>query len=126
MYKYDFSYRKLNVYQCSVALVKEVYSLLKLYPQHEQYAICDQMRRAAVSIPSNIAEGTSKTSPKEQFHFLEIAYGSLMELMCQIEISLDLAYITHEQFSLLEEKVFTFFKMLSSMQSTLRSRIQNA
>jgi four helix bundle protein len=109
-----------------VALVKEVYSLLKLYPQHEQYAICDQMRRAAVSIPSNIAEGTSKTSPKEQFHFLEIAYGSLMELMCQIEISLDLAYITHEQFSLLEEKVFTIFKMLSSMQSTLRSRIQNA
>jgi len=126
MYKYDFSYRKLNVYQCSMTLVKEVYSLLKLYPQHEQYAICDQMRRSSVSVPSNIAEGTSKTSPKEQYHFLEIAYGSLMELMCQLEISHDLAYITQEQFNSLEEKVFTIFKMLSSMQTTLRSRIQNA
>ena len=126
MYKYDFSYRKLNVYQCSMTLVKEVYSLLKQYPQHEQYAICDQMRRSSVSVPSNIAEGTSKTSPKEQYHFLEIAYGSLMELMCQLEISHDLAYITQEQFNSLEEKVFTIFKMLSSMQTTLRSRIQNA
>ena len=126
MYKYDFSYRKLNVYQCSMTLVKEVYSLLKQYPQHEQYAICDQMRRSSVSVPSNIAEGTSKTSPKEQYRFLEIAYGSLMELMCQLEISHDLTYITQEQFNSLEEKVFTIFKMLSSMQTTLRSRIQNA
>ena len=124
-YKYEFSYRKLNVYQWSMSLVKEVYALLKLYPQHEQYAICDQMRRSAVSVPSNIAEGTSKTSPKEQFHFLEIAYGSLMELMCQIEISLDLSYISDEQFASLEEKEFTIYKMLSSMQATLRSRIQN-
>ena len=124
-YKYEFSYRKLNVYQWSMSLVKEVYALLKLYPQHEQYAICDQMRRSAVSVPSNIAEGTSKTSPKEQFHFLEIAYGSLMELMCQIEISLDLSYISDEQFASLEEKVFTIYKMLPSMQATLRSRIQN-
>ena len=89
MYKYDFSYRRLNVYQCSMTLVKEVYSLLKLYPQHEQYAICDQM-------------------------------------MCQLEISHDLTYITQEQFNSLEEKVFTIFKMLSSMQTSLRSRIQNA
>jgi four helix bundle protein len=109
-----------------MTLVKEVYSLLKQYPQHEQYAICDQMRRSSVSVPSNIAEGTSKTSPKEQYHFLEIAYGSLMELMCQLEISHDLTYITQEQFNSLEEKVFTIFKMLSSMQTSLRSRIQNA
>ena len=126
IYRYEFSYRKLNVYQCSIALVKEIYTLLQTYPQYEQYAICDQMRRAAVSIPSNIAEGTSKNSPKEQFHFHEIAYGSLMELMCQIEISFDLSYISKEQFESLEESVFTIYKMLSSMQATLRSRIQNA
>ena len=126
IYRYEFSYRKLNVYQCSIALVKEIYTLLQTYPQYEQYSICDQMRRAAVSIPSNIAEGTSKNSPKEQFHFLEIAYGSLMELMCQIEISFDLSYISKEQFESLEESVFTIYKMLSSMQATLRSRIQNA
>jgi len=53
MYKYEFSYRKLNVYQCSLEVVKEVYGLLHTFPKYEQYAICDQMRRAAVSIPSN-------------------------------------------------------------------------
>ena len=87
-------------------------------------ALSDQMRRAVVSIPSNIAERTSKVSPKEQFHFLEISYGSLMELMCQTEIAYDIGYITENQFNQIENEIRDIYKMLSSMQSALKSRIQ--
>ena len=87
-------------------------------------ALSDQMRRAVVSIPSNIAEGTSKVSPKEQFHFLEISYGSLMELMCQTEIAYDIGYITENQFNQIENEIGDIYKMLSPMQSALKSRIQ--
>ena len=94
------------------------------FPKEEKYALSDQMRRAVISIPSNIAEGTAKASPKEQFHFLEISYGSLMELMCQTEIAFDLLYINTEQFEQIESEIGTIYKMLSSMQGTLKSRMQ--
>ena len=121
----SFSYRKLNVYQSSKVLVKEIYRIANLFPRNELYALGDQMRRAVVSIPSNIAEGTAKVSPREQFHFLEIAYGSLMELMCQTEIAFDLCYIDQKQFDMIESLIGDIYRMLSSMQSTLKSRIQS-
>jgi four helix bundle protein len=124
MTSFDFSYRKLNVYQLSKILVTDVYKLVERFPKEETYALCDQMRRAVISIPSNIAEGTSKASPKEQFHFIEIAYGSLMEIMCQTEIAYDQHYITQDDLSMIEEKIVSIYKMLSSMQASLRSRIQ--
>ena len=125
MIAFDFSYRKLNVYQLSKDLVNDVYKLVETFPKVETFALGDQMRRAAISIPSNIAEGTSKASPKEQFHFIEIAYGSLMEIMCQTEIAFDQHYITRSDLTLIEEKIVSIYKMLSSMQSTLKSRIQS-
>ena len=125
MIAFDFSYRKLNVYQLSKDLVNDVYKLVETFPKVETFALGDQMRRAAISIPSNIAEGTSKASPKEQFHFIEIAYGSLMEIMCQTEIAFDQHYITQDNLTLIEEKIVSIYKMLSSMQSTLKSRIQS-
>ena len=125
MIEFDFSYRKLNVYQLSKQLVKEIYKIVGSFPNTEIYALGDQMRRAVVSVPSNIAEGTAKISPKEQFHFLEIAYGSLMEIMCQLEIAFDLGYISQAQFHQSEEMVVMIYKMLSSMQSTLKARLQS-
>ena len=124
MIDFDFSYRKLNVYQLSKQLVTDIYNIVGSYPKTELFALGDQMRRAVISVPSNIAEGTSKTSPKEQFHFLEIAYGSLMEIMCQLEISFDLGYINQDQFKQSEEKIVMIYKILSSMQSSLKNRIQ--
>jgi len=124
MIEYSFSYRKLNVYQSSRELVKDIYKLVNSFPKNETYALGDQMRRAVVSIPSNIAEGTSKTSPREQFHFLEISYGSLMELMCQTEIAYDLCYIDIDDYKRIEEAVGSIYKMLSSMQVALKSRLQ--
>ena len=124
MIEFDFSYRKLNVYQLSKKLVTDIYKILGTFPNTETYALSDQLRRAVISIPSNIAEGTAKASPKEQLHFLEIAYGSLMEIMCQLEISYDLGYIDQVQLRQSEEEIVMIYKMLSSMQSTLKSRMQ--
>ena len=124
MIQYNYTYRKLNVYQVSKGLVREVYRVVKTFPPNEIYALGDQMRRAVVSIPSNIAEGTAKSSPKEQFHFLEISYGSLMELMCQTEIGYDLGFIDITDYKLIEDSIGSIYKMLSSMQASLKSRQQ--
>ena len=93
----DFSYRNLRVYKQAKSLVVYVYNLLRFLPKEEQYALCDQLRRAAVSIPSNIAEGMGRSSIKEQIHFIEIAFGSLNEVMCQLELAMELKFITEEQ-----------------------------
>ena len=77
-------------------MIKEVYRLLKKFPKEEQYAMCDQLRRAAISITSNIAEGSGRNSFKEKVHFLEFSYGSLMEVLSQMDVACDLEYITVE------------------------------
>lgn len=92
----DFSFERLTVWQKSRTLVKEIYTITASFPDREKYAIVDQLRRAAVSIPSNLAEGSGRISPKEKIHFCEIAYGSLMEVMCQLILSKDLGLISEE------------------------------
>ena len=115
----EFTYRKLRVYQQSKKLVLVIYDLLKYFPKEENYALCDQLRRAVISIPSNIAEGISRTSRKEQIHFLEISFGSLNEVMCQIEIANELGIISQENLLLVED----YYKLISQMLSGLRRSI---
>ena len=91
-----FGYRKLIAYQKAKEIVKRTYKLLKKFPAEERYAMCDQLRRAALSITSNIAEGVNRFSVKDKAHFIEIAYGSLMEVSSQIEIAEELEYISTE------------------------------
>ena len=112
----EYSYQTLNVYKDAKALVVEVYQLLKQYPAEERYALCDQIRRAAISITSNIAEGMSRYSDKEKAHFLEIAYGSLMEVESQLDISVDLKYISKEQFDMLSKEISSVGKQLSALR----------
>ena len=100
----DFYYRKLNVYHKSMKLVTEVYRLTKDFPSSERYGLTDQIQRAVISVPSNIAEGMGRFSNKERIHFLEIANGSLMEVMCQLETALLLGYINQQQFD--EQELF--------------------
>ena len=111
------SYKKLDVYAKSRQLVVTVYSLLKHFPAEEKYALGDQMRRAVISVPSNIAEGLSRTAPKEQAHFLDIAYGSLMETDCQLDILLDLGYISKEMREMLDVEINSIGKMIRSLKS---------
>ena len=110
------SYKKLDVYVKARQLVVQVYALLKHYPTDERFALIDQMRRAVISVPSNIAEGLSRTATKEQAHFLDIAYGSLMEVDCQLDISLDLGYISNEMKQLLEVEINAIAKMIRSLK----------
>ena len=110
------SYKKLEVYAKSRQLVVTVYALLKHLPAEEKYALGDQMRRAVISVPSNIAEGLSRTAPKEQAHFLDIAYGSLMEIDCQLDISLDLGYVSLEMRQMLDLEITAIAKMIRSLK----------
>lgn len=110
------SYKKLEVYAKSRQLVVTVYALLQHFPAEEKYALGDQMRRAVISVPSNIAEGLSRTAPKEQAHFLDIAYGSLMEIDCQLDISLDLGYVSLEMRQMLDLEITAIAKMIRSLK----------
>lgn len=113
-----FSYRNLRVYQQAKELVIYVYNLLKFFPKEENYALCDQLRRAVISVPSNIAEGMGRISIKEQIHFIEIAFGSLNEVMCQLEIAHELLFINKEQMLQSEEQVKNIAQMLSGLRNS--------
>ena len=89
-----YSFEKMEVWQLSRTFVTSIYKLVSSFPQEERYSLCDQIKRAAISVSSNIAEGCSRSSLKEQKHFIEIAYGSLMEVYCQLILAVDLNYIS--------------------------------
>jgi four helix bundle protein len=95
----------LEAWKAAMALVKSVYEATRTFPREEIYGLTSQMRRAAVSIPSNLAEGAARTGRKEFAQFLSIAKGSLSELETQLLISVELGYLeqTHGVFQLVEE-----------------------
>jgi len=113
-------YRKLVAYTKATEYVIQVYALLKKFPKEEQYALCDQLRRAVVSIPSNIAEGMGRISTKEKSHFIEIAYGSLMEVECQLDIALKLGYITEKEYQDTDEESVELERLLSGLRSAVQ------
>lgn len=88
-----YSYKDMDVYKVSIDLVDDVYKATAGFPKHEVYGLASQMQRCAVSIPSNIAEGSGRQSSKEFIHFLYTANASLSELETQLEIALRLAYL---------------------------------
>lgn len=108
-------FKNLIVYQKSKELVKQVYALLKRFPDDERFALCGQMRRAAISVPSNIVEGMARLSTKDQSHFLNIAYGSLMELYAQLDIAHDLGYVSEDDFAKIEVNIEEIDKMIVSL-----------
>ena len=118
MEDYLFQFEKLNAWQEARKLVVDVYRLLEKFPKTENYALCDQLRRAAISVPSNIAEGTGRMAIKEQTHFLEIAFGSLMEIYCQLQIAVDLNYITSEDLQNIKRRIFTASKLISGLHTS--------
>lgn len=121
----DFYYRKLIAYQKAKALVVAIYQVIRHFPASENHALTDQIRRAAISVPSNIAEGMGRFAPRERIHFLEIAYGSLMETMCQVEIALSLGYIGNEEFKEIESLVLEVAKTTSGLRTTLTNKLNN-
>ena len=118
----DFYYRKLDVYHLSKKMVADIYQITKTFPPSELYGLTNQIQRAAISVPSNIAEGLGRFAIKERLHFIEIAYGSLMEVMCQLEIAELLNYITNETTTLLEKDITNIAKMLSGLRRNLQEK----
>ena len=113
----EYSFQKLKVWQESKHLVVDVYHLLDRFPKFENYALCDQIRRAIVSVPSNIAEGSGRVSLKEKIHFLEIAYGSLMETFNQLLIAIDLTYVTEESVEAIKSEIDNVAKMINGLHN---------
>ena len=121
----DFYYRKLNVYHLSKQLVIDIYSISKKFPASEQFGLTNQIQRAAVSIPSNIAEGMGRFSIKERIHHLEFSLGSLMEVMCQLEIAESLNYISANELTIREGNIKEISKMLTGLRRTFEEKNNN-
>lgn len=102
-----------------------IYKILETFPNAEKYVLCDQLRRAVISVPSNIAEGLGRGSTKEQIYFFEISYGSLMEVLCQIEIAMELGYITSEDYREIENNIVVVAKLLSGLRNSAKTKINN-
>ena len=119
----SYSFEKLEVWNEAKKLVVEVYHLLDKFPKIENYALCDQIRRAIVSVPSNIAEGSGRKSLKEQIHFIEIAYGSLMEAYNQLLIAVDLAYIDTDSVMSIKPTIDSVAKMLNGMRNSFTRKL---
>lgn len=120
----DYSFQKLNVWQEAKKLVVEVYHLLDSFPKFENYALCDQIRRAIVSVPSNIAEGSGRKSLKEQVRFFEISYGSLMEAYNQLLIAIDLTYITEDSVNAIKPSIDSVAKMINGLSSSYSQKLE--
>ena len=115
-----FGYRKLIAYQKAKEVVKRTYKLLKKFPADERYAMCDQLRRASVSITSNIAEGVTRYSVKDKAHFIEMSYGSLMEVSSQFVVAEDLGYISCEERLSMDQLIEEVARLLSGLQKTYK------
>lgn len=116
-----FGYRKLIAYQKAKEVVKRTYKLLKKFPKEEQYAMCDQLRRASISITSNIAEGMNRYSVKDKNHFLEMAYGSLMEVSSQMEIAEELGYINNADRQNMDVLIDEVARLISGLQKSFKN-----
>src|SRR5438874_9493242 len=113
------SFRDLRVWMAAMDLVEDVYLLTQDFPKHELYALASQIQRAAVSVPSNIAEGHTREHSKEFLHHLSIAQASLAELETQLEIAARLKYLLPEQLEKILQRVMSLGKQLYALRNAL-------
>lgn len=118
------TYKDLKLWQHAVEIVDTIYSATSEFPSAERFVLAPQMQRAAISIPSNIAEGIGRESLKERLHFLAIARGSSFELDTQVEIAYKRKYISEESYKLLTEKIDHLQRMLSNYRKYIEENTQ--
>lgn len=119
----EFTFEKLQVWHKARTLVKEVYALIDKLPSNEKYGLCNQLSRAIISVPSNIAEGCGRPSLKERLHFYEIAYGSLMESYAQIVIAWDLGMVSESDFAEIKPMFVEISRMISGLRKSLQTKL---
>lgn len=116
---YQFYFEKLEVWQNSRQLVKEIYLVTSSFPENEKFGITNQMRRASTSISANIAEGFSRQSNKEKSRFLNIAFGSTIEVINFLILSNDLGFLNNENYNQLREKSEFITNQINSLNKSL-------
>ena len=120
---FQFQFEKLDAWQEARKLVASVYKLVEKFPPQERYGLSDQLHRAVVSVPSNIAEGSGRMAVKEQIHFLEIAFGSLMEVYCQLQLAVDIGYISDDDLRAVKPQIFTTSKLISGLRKSKEAKL---
>jgi four helix bundle protein len=115
---YQFGFEKLEVWQDARKLTVEVYKLTEKFPEREKFGLTNQLRRASVSIGGNIAEGTTRSSSKEQAHFSSISYGSLMETMSHLITSFDLKFIIEEELLFIRNIIQPLSLKINNLRNT--------
>ena len=118
----EYSFEKLDVWKIAKEFVKHIYNLTQDFPSREKYGIVDQLRRAAISIPNNLAEGSGRISGKDKARFTQISYGSLMECLNLIIISSELNFIEQSDCKSLRDEVEAISRKLSNLR---RSQLLN-
>ena len=116
------SFRDLRVWQAGMDLVEQIYRLTQLFPNHEQYGLTNQLRRCAISIPSNIAEGHAREHLKEYLYHISISQGSLAELQTQLEIAERLSYLPAEHYEQLLKTAESLSRQLYALRNSLSQR----
>lgn len=116
-----YSYEKLVVWQKSRNLVKQIYCYTRDFPDREKYGMTNQLRRASVSVSSNIAEGSTRWSKKDKARFYEIAYGSLIEVLNQLILSNDLEFLNDEDLGKLRLEVDEIGRMIDALYKSNNS-----
>ena len=119
------AFKDMKIWELSMTLVEDIYRKTRNFPQHELYGLSSQMRRAAISIPSNIAEGNGRAHSKEYIQFLYLARGSLMELMTQLEIAHRLNYINIEENTEIYDQCEIILKMLHKLITSIKKKSEN-
>ena len=117
-----FSFEKLNVWQKSRRLAIHIYKLTKGFPDDEKFGLISQMRRAVISISSNIAEGSGRYNSKDKARFSEISFGSALELLNQVIISTDLGYLEEKDYLKIRKELTEIMAMLDSLR---KSQLKN-
>lgn len=115
-----FSFENLEVYNVARVLVRDIYRLQNKFPIEERYALGDQIRRSSISITSNIAEGSGRSSVKEKIHFIEISFGSLAESFSQLQNAQDLGYIEEKEVEMLRPQ----FNHVAALLSLLKKEFE--
>jgi len=115
----NHDFRKLTYWQKARSIVKDIYKITRQFPADERFCLVDQMRRAGISIPSNIAEGCGRRSNRQLSHFLDMAQGSTMELETQLIIAYDLEYISEDQLIKMEPRIHELQRMNTGFKASL-------
>ena len=119
------NHQNLEGYQVTKSLVKEVYEITLKFPDREKFLLCDQVRRAAISVKLNLSEGSSRSSENERKRYFEISRGSLVELNAALETAVDLKYVSKDDLTVIGLLIVNCFKLFSGLLNKLKQNQNN-